>query len=140
MKINPVRNSNRNNNVTSQVLEGRSIMTNHYLRLYVSHIRKTLCDAWNRVVWMDFILQIYEALVSFENQSFKNLADWHFAFAYCYLALFALKICEVFHVDVEQARACFVNCPDHIRAGADGVADVNAASHARADILDGFHH
>src|SRR5689334_18667049 len=100
-----------------------------------SHISKAAANPGHRIVGMNLILQIDEALVSHRNKRFKHLPHWHAAFSHRDLALFALKARQVLHVHVKQPRACFEHRLNHICAGTSRVADIDAAPHARIHVL-----
>src|SRR6185437_1131222 len=51
-----------------------------------------------------------------------------------------MKVREVFHVDVKQARSCGPNRPDDVRSSPSGMADVNATSHARVHVANRSEH
>ena len=57
------------------------------------------------------------------------------AFADCDLTFFVLKILEIFHVHVEEARANFFDGLNNVGAGTCAVANVDAAADARIHCL-----
>src|SRR5580704_843564 len=81
-----------------------------------AHIDKAADNTQHRIVGMNFILQIDEALVLYRTKSFKNLLHRHDAFSHWDLAVLALKIREVLHVYVKQPCAYFVDGLNHVRA------------------------
>ena len=87
---------------------------------------------------MDFVFQIYVALVVGLERASKisrvGILPWPTA---TWLAL-SLEICEVFHVDVEEALACLVDGFYYVGAGAGGVAYVYAAADARVEIFSAW--
>ena len=84
---------------------------------------------------MDLVFEICEALILCGYEGFEYFSYWHFAFTYCYLAFFALNIFEIFHVDIEEARANFFDGLHYVGAGAGGVANIDAAADARIHSL-----
>ena len=103
-----------------------------------AHVGEALDYSWHGVVFVDFVFQVYVALVIRRDQGFEDFADWHYALAYCYLAFFAREIGEVFHVEIEEALAGLVDGFWYVGAGAGGVAYVYAAAYARVEISYGF--
>ena len=101
-----------------------------------SHIGKAVDYAGHRIVGMNLILEIDEAFVLCRDQRFEHLPHRHDALSYRDLALLALKIRQVLHVHVEQPRSGLADRLHHIRAGASGVPDINAAADARIHTLD----
>src|SRR6266849_2789749 len=100
-----------------------------------SHISKAADNPRHRIVGMNLILQIDEALVSHRNKRFKHLPHRHAALSHRDLALFALKARQVLHVHVKQPRACFADRLNHVRAGTSRMPDVDATPHARIHTL-----
>src|SRR6266446_4379722 len=96
-----------------------------------SHIGKAADNARHRIVGMNLILQIDEALVPYRAKSLKNPLHGHDAVSHRHLAILALKVCEVLHVYVKQPRARRVDRLNHIRAGAHRVPDVDTGADAR---------
>src|SRR5271156_5617047 len=105
-----------------------------------SHISEARDNARHRIVGMNLVLQIDEALVVRCNERFKHLAQRHNAFSYRDLALFALEVREVLHVHVEQSRSYFVDRLDHICASADCMSHIDAATDARIHRLNCLQH
>jgi len=89
----------------------------------------------HRIVGMNLILQIDEALVLHCDERFKHLPHWHDAIPHRDLALFTLEVREVLHVHIEQPRACFVDRLNHIRAGTNRMPHIDAAADARIHTL-----
>src|SRR6266436_5668562 len=100
-----------------------------------SHIGKAADNARHRIVGMNLILQIDEALVLYRAKSFKNPLHGHDAVSHRHLTILALEVCEVLHVYVKQPRACSVDRLNYIRAGTSRVPDVDTAPHARVHTL-----
>ena len=61
-----------------------------------------------------------------------------FAFTDGDLAFFLVEIGEIFHVDIEYPGTDFANGLNDIGAGANGMADINAAPDARIQAFYGF--
>ncbi len=89
---------------------------------------------------MDFVFQVDVAGVLNSDEGLEDFAYGHDAGADGHLAFFAVSLCEVFHVDVEEARANLLDSVNYVCAGAHGVAHVNAAAHAGVHVFDGFEH
>src|SRR6266436_5312806 len=100
-----------------------------------SHIGKAADNARHRIVGMNLILQIDEALVLCRAKSFKNPLHGYDAVSHRHLTILALEVCEVLHVYVKQPRACRVDRLNHIRAGTNRVPDVDTAPDARVHTL-----
>src|ERR1700732_4358950 len=100
-----------------------------------SHICQAGTHARPRIVGMNLILQIDEALVFRCDECFKHLPHWHDAVSHRDLALFALEVREVLHVNVKQPRARFADRLNHIGAGTSRMPDIDAAPHARIHTL-----
>src|SRR6266436_3624984 len=109
-----------------------------HARQYASHISEAGDHARHRIVGMNLILKIDEALVPSRDEGFKHLPHWHYALSHRDLALFALEVREVLHVYVEEPWACFVDRLNDIRAGADRMPDIDAAADARIHTLHRF--
>src|ERR1700734_4471012 len=93
-----------------------------------SHISEAGNNAWHRILGTNLILQIDEAWILYCNEGFKHLSHWHNAITHGDLALLALEVREVLHVYIEQSRAGIVDSLHHVRAGANRVPDIDAAS------------
>src|SRR5438552_2977868 len=102
-----------------------------HARQYASHISEAGDHARHRIVGMNLILKIDEALVPSRDEGFKHLPHWHYALSDRDLALLALEVREVLHVHVKEPWACFVDRLNDIRAGADRMPDIDAAADAR---------
>src|SRR6266446_9030453 len=100
-----------------------------------SHISKAADNPRHRIVGMNLILQINEALVSHRDKRFKHLPHRHHAVSHRNLALFALEVRQVLHVNVKQPRACFADRLNHIRAGTSRMPDIDAAPDPRIHTL-----
>src|SRR5580658_2915465 len=103
-----------------------------------SHISEAGDHARHRIVGMNLILQIDEALVLDRDERFKHLQHWHDAVSHRDLALFALEVREVLHVHVEQPRAHFVDCLNHIGAGTNRMPHIDTAADAWIHTLHGL--
>src|SRR6266567_8604529 len=66
-----------------------------------SHERKAGNNAGHRIVGMNFVLQIHETLVAYGGKRFKNLLNRHDSFSHLHLALLALEVGDVLHVQVK---------------------------------------
>src|SRR5437899_7866462 len=108
-----------------------------HARQDASHISEAGDHARHRIVGMNLIFQIDEALVPCRDEGFKHLPHWHDAVSHCDLALFALEVRKVLHVYVKEPWACFVDRLNDIRAGADRMPDIDAAADARIHTLHG---
>src|SRR5713226_5046800 len=102
---------------------------------YAPHISKAADNARHRILGMNLILQIDEALVPHGDQGFKNSPHRHKAVSHCDLALFVLEVRKVLHVYVKQPRACFVDRLNNIRAGTSRMPHIDAAPDARIHAL-----
>src|SRR6266478_10149916 len=100
-----------------------------------SHIGKAADNARHRIVGMNLILQIDEALVLYRAKSFKNPLHGHDAVSHRHLTILALEARQVLHVNVKQPRACFADRLNHIRAGTNRMPDIDAAPDARIHTL-----
>src|SRR6266478_4412234 len=108
-----------------------------HARQYASHISEAGGHARHRIVGMNLIFQIDQALVPCRDEGFKHLPHWHDAVSHRDLALFALEVREVLHVYVKEPWTCFVDRLNDIRAGADRMPDIDAAPDARIHTLHG---
>src|ERR1700674_187108 len=100
-----------------------------------SHISKAADNSRHRIVGMNLILQIDEALVLHRDKGFKHLPHWHDAVSHRDLALLALEVREVLHVHVKQPRARFADRLNHISTGTSRMPDIDAAPDARVHTL-----
>src|SRR5580704_16334821 len=100
-----------------------------------SHIGEAGNNAWHRIIGTNLILQIDEAGILYCDEGFKHLSHWHNAIPHGDLALLALEVREVLHVYIEQSRAGVVDSLHHVRAGANRMPDIDAASYARIHTL-----
>jgi hypothetical protein len=89
---------------------------------------------------VDFVFQIDVAGVVDIQKRLEDGADGHDSLAHGDLGLAAGGIGEVLDVEVVEARAGGVDGGDHVGAGADGVAEVDAEADARIHVLDGGEH
>ena len=89
---------------------------------------------------MNLVLEIDISFVLRRDESLEDAADRHDAFSNSHLAFLALKVRQVFHVHIEQARTHFVNGLNNVRARAHGVSYIDAASNARIHALDILQH
>src|ERR1700722_398534 len=105
-----------------------------------AHISKGLNDAGHWIVSMNLVFEIDKALIVGLDKGFKDFPKGHDASADRNLTILIMKIGEVFYMHVEQARADLVNGLNNVGSGTHGVADVNAAAHARVHVLDCLKH
>src|SRR5580704_4244840 len=78
-----------------------SLARESHARQEASHIGEAGDHARHRIVGMNLILQIDEALVFCCDEGFKHLPHWHDAVSHSDLAIFALEVREILQVYVE---------------------------------------
>ena len=105
-----------------------------------THVREAGDDAGHWIVAVYLVFQIDKALVPDGDESFKNIPDWHDAFADGNLTILVGETGQILEVHVVEARPGGVNRLDQIGAGAGRVAHIDAASDARVQILDRLQH
>src|SRR6185503_2211423 len=76
---------------------------------HASHISEALAHSRHWIVAVDLIFEINKSVVFDRNESFEDLSHRHHTVSDCDLAFFVLKVCQILHVDVVQARPHFVN-------------------------------
>src|ERR1700722_17532465 len=96
---------------------------------HAAHVSERLDDAGHRIVAMDLIFKIDEALVIGLDERRKHLAEGELALAHSNLAILVVEVSEVFGMHVEEARPNLVNGLNNVGAGSDSVANVDAAAH-----------
>src|SRR3984957_12803167 len=109
-----------------------------HARKHAAHVGKAAGHARHRVVGVDFVLKVDEAFVLIGDERFKDSADRHLAVTHCYLALLDVEVGQVLHMHVEEARSDFMDGLDDVRAGALGVAYIDAAADSRVHVFDEF--
>src|ERR1700722_6941644 len=107
-----------------------------HARNHPAHIGKAAGHAGPWVVRMTLVLKVDEAFVLIGDERFKDSADRHLAVTHCYLALFDVQVRQVLHMHVEEARSDFMDGLDDVRAGAHGVAYIDAAADSRVHVFD----
>src|SRR5882757_3381021 len=99
-----------------------------HARKHAAHIGEAAGHTGHRVVGVDLVLKVDEACVLIGDERFKDSADRHLAVTHCYLALLDVQVGQVLHMHVEEARSDFMDGLDDVRAGAHGVAYIDAAA------------
>src|ERR1700691_6151437 len=107
-----------------------------HARKHAAHIGEAAGHAGHRVVGVDLVLKVDEAFVLIGDERFKDSADRHLAVTHCHLALLDVQVGQVLHMHVEEARSDFTDGLDDVRAGAHGVAYIDAAADSRVHVFD----
>src|SRR5450432_3234169 len=107
-----------------------------HARKHAAHIGEAAGHAGHRVVGVDLVLKVDEAFVLIGDERFKDTPDRHLAVTHCYLALLDVQVGQVLHMHVEETRSDFMDGLDDVRAGAHGVAYIDAAADSRVHVFD----
>src|SRR5258708_6017096 len=103
---------------------------------HAAHIGEAAGHAGHRVVGVNLVLKVDEALVPIGDERFKDGPDRHLAVTHCYLALLDVQVGQILHMHVEEARSDFMDGLDDVRARAHGVAYIDAAADSRVHVFD----
>src|ERR1039457_1101102 len=107
---------------------------------HAAHVTERVLHARQRIVSVDFVLQIHTASITHLLELLEDAHNRHDALAHIALEGVRLERPQVFDVHVEQAAARLGNGPDHIGARARRVPHVHAQAAARVHVPHRLQH